>query len=799
MRKSTKILLAVLGLIVAIPLIGAAIIAATFDPNDYKPMLVDLVKDKKQRTLAIPGELKLSFFPRLGVELGQTRLSERNSEETFASIERAKLSVELMPLFSGRLVVDHVLLDGLTARVQRGADGSSNIDDLMAKDEKETQNEQLDFSIDGIQISNANLTFDDRQQKRLLQASGLQLETGRLEDGVPSKIAFSSQLKGENPQIDAKVDLKGEILFDRDKQHYAAKGMEVRINGAYADWKDLAVKLNGNADVATTHFVLDKIEVDVSGKQGARAIQAQLSTPELTVRDEKVRAGGLKAKAQLNEGDRNVAVNLTAPAFEGSAKAFTLPSVTLDATIKQADLDAKATLAGTVTGDLDKQVFASPQIQLALEGKRGADAIQGTLTTPLSVDLQAELIELAKVAASFTLPNPGGGQLKTAANGKVSADLRREQVAMTFKGNLDQSQFDLKATLAGFAKSAYQFDVTVDKIDVDRYRGAEAKKASAPAQKEQEQPIDLSALKDLKAVGSIRVGALKVADINASNVRVNVRIADGKAEITPLEANLYGGSVSGAITATATNPARFTVNQRLNGVNVGPLLKDAMGKDAPIEGKGNVQFNLTAQGATVSQLTKGLNGTGQFDLRDGSVKGINIARTIRNAKSGLQNLVGNAAPQTGTSDAEQRTDFSELKASFTINNGVLQNNDLSAKSPLLRMNGAGSVNLPEQTLDYVVKASVVSTLKGQDGADLDALKGLTIPVRLTGPFTAMAWNVDVKSLVSQQAQQGLTEKTDALRSRAKEEITEQRNQVKEQVNKQMQDQLKDRFKGLLGN
>src|SRR5690606_1446745 len=235
--------------------------------------------------------------------------------------------------------------------------------------------------------------------------------------------------------------------------------------------------------------------------------------------------------------------------------------------------------------------------------------------------------------------------------------------------------------------------------------------APAPSSKEAEEPIDLSMLSDLKVNGSLRVGMLKAADIRASNVRVDVRVANGKAEITPLEARLYGGSLSGSLTATATNPARFSVAQRLNGIELGPLLKDAMGKEAPIEGKGNVQFNLTAQGATVSQLKQTLSGTGQIALRDGSIRGINIARTVRNARAGLQALVGNAPAQTGTGNVDERTDFSELSGSFTITNGVLRNEDLSAKSPLLRMSGNGSVNLVEENLNYLVKASVVSTLK----------------------------------------------------------------------------------------
>lgn len=793
MRKSTKILLAVIGLIVALPLIFVAIITATFNPNNYKPMLVDLVKDKKQRTLSIPGELKLSFFPRLGVELGETSLSERNSSKTFASIESAKLSVALMPLFSGRLVVDHVMLDGLTAKLQRAPDGSTNIDDLLSQEQEGEQNKQLDFSIDGIRVTDAHLVLDDRQQKRRLQASDLQLKTGRLTDGVPSDIVLSTYLKGNNPQIDATVALQAEVRFDREKQQLAAKDMELRLDGAYADWKDLVFKLNGNADIASTHFILDKIEAKASGTQAARAIQAHFSSPQLMVRDDKVKAGGLRAKAELADGDQRISMNFVVPAFEGSAQSFTLPSIMLETTVKQAQLDAKATLTGTITGNLDKQLFASPQLQLTLEGKRGAESIQGMLTTPVSADFQAQFIELAKVAASFTLPHPGGGQLKTTANGKVSADLRREQVAVALKGKLDQSQFDAKAVLAGFARPAYQFDVAIDQLDTDRYRSAPT--ASAPAAQGQEQAIDLSALKEIKAVGSLRVGSLKVAGVKASNVRLDVRIADGKAEITPLEARLYGGSLSGSVSAIASSPARFAVNQRLNGVNVGPLLKDAMGKDAPIEGKGDVQLTLTAQGMTVSQLTRALNGSGQLELQDGAVHGINIARTIRSAKSGLKTLTGNAPNQAGVSATDERTDFSELKASFTMTNGILQNNDLSAKSPLLRMNGAGSISLVEERLDYVIKTTVVSTLKGQGGADLDALKGLTLPVKLTGPFTAIAWNIDMESLVRQQAQQELKEKTDALHARAKEEITEQRSQVKEQV----QDQLKNRLKGLFGN
>ncbi len=61
--------------------IGAvfAYVAATFDPNEYKGDIVELVKEKTGRTLNIEGDIRLTFFPKIGVGLGPTQLSERDS------------------------------------------------------------------------------------------------------------------------------------------------------------------------------------------------------------------------------------------------------------------------------------------------------------------------------------------------------------------------------------------------------------------------------------------------------------------------------------------------------------------------------------------------------------------------------------------------------------------------------------------------------------------------------------------------------------------------------------------------
>lgn len=304
--------------------------------------------------------------------------------------------------------------------------------------------------------------------------------------------------------------------------------------------------------------------------------------------------------------------------------------------------------------------------------------------------------------------------------------------------------------------------------------------------------MDFSALQKLRANGNLRVGALKVANINATNVRVDLRAANGKLELSPIAASLYGGSTNGALTITAARPARFAVRQNLSGIHVGPLLKDALGKD-PIEGKGNVQLDVSTSGATFEQIKKGLDGNARLELRDGAIRGVNIAQTVRNAKAKIDTIRGKESEQqaqSGTGSANEKTDFSELSGSFRITNGVARNEDLSIKSPLIRVAGSGDIDLGADRIDYLARTTVVSTLQGQGGPELQALKGLTIPVRLSGPFNAIGWRIDVAGMASELARQKLDERKGELKEKAEKSLDEQKAKVR--------DQLKEQLKGLLG-
>jgi AsmA protein len=212
--------------------------------------------------------------------------------------------------------------------------------------------------------------------------------------------------------------------------------------------------------------------------------------------------------------------------------------------------------------------------------------------------------------------------------------------------------------------------------------------------------------------------------------------------VTQLQGRAWGGQVNATAFADA-RASRVAIKGAANGVNVNALVKDVAAKDW-IEGTGRVTVDLDTAGRSVSEMKSRLKGSAALQLRDGAIKGINLAKSLRQAKAALT-LKQDAAQKANQAE---KTDFSELSASFQIADGVARSRDLDLKSPFLRLGGEGAIDIGRGRIDYVARATVASTAKGQDGADLSALKGLTIPVRLAGPFESLDWKIEWSSVAA---------------------------------------------------
>lgn len=414
------------------------------------------------------------------------------------------------------------------------------------------------------------------------------------------------------------------------------------------------------------------------------------------------------------------------------------------------DVPGNLSLAAHVRG-------TKPAIDLKVDLKgayRLSPSRQEYALTGMQLGVQGAAAELARIALTVT--------------GDARAQLAKETVASDLVAKFDDTTVKAKLGMTDFAAPRYRIEADVDRIDLDRYLAAQkdAKPAAAPGPQGQpaDVPVDLSALEGLRADGRLSIGWLQLMGLKVEALKADLRVANGRADIAPHSAKLYEGTLEGALALVARGN-RVAVQEKLSGVAIGPLVKDLMGRDA-VEGHGNVSVDLAASGPTVNAMKKSLAGSAQLELKDGAVKGFNLTEALRKTKAAF----GSRSAQQQAADTAARTDFSAMSASFVIKDGIARNDDLDVRAPLVRVGGAGAIDIGASRLDYVARAAVVATTKGQGGAELDHLKGLTIPVKLSGPFDAPKYEIDYGALAGDAAKAKLKQKVEKAEERIEKKV-----------------------------
>lgn len=499
------------------------------------------------------------------------------------------------------------------------------------------------------------------------------------------------------------------------------------------------------ADTGKKTAAIDTLSLSAKGQSGADVFTLALDAPKLSLSPEKSAGEALTLSATLQGADRHATVNLVLNGVEGNADALKVASLALR-------LDAKA----------------------------GDAAVKGQLSSPVAVNVAGQSVALAKLTGSLDLAHPSMPMksVNLPINGSLKVDALQQTAALELATQFDESKIATNVKVAKFAPLVLAFDLDVDKLNVDKYlppkpaAAAPAKDASAG----KDAPIDLSALKGHTVNGTVRMGALQVSNLKLEKINAKLALAGGKLDVAPLSLNLYEGSTSGSLSVNANGNA-VAVKQALVGININPLMKDLAAKDL-LEGKGNVTLDVATQGSTVTAMKKALGGSASLALKDGAIKGINLAQSLRDLKAKL-----GQADATQQANANQKTDFSELTGSFKIANGVAHNEDLAMKSPFIRLGGVGDIDVGAGQMNYVAKATVVASGEGQGGKDAGQLKGLTVPVRVSGPFEALSYKIEFGAM---------------LEDATKAKVEEKKQEIKAKAEEVARDKAKDLFKGLLG-
>jgi AsmA protein len=738
-----------LGAFVLLVVVAVGVLIATFDANKYKSLAIDWMKTERQRTLAIDGPIELSVFPRLAVKLGKIKLSERAKPDEFAAIDELSLAVETLPLLRKQLVVERVSARGVRAAYTRDAKGASNIDDLTGATGTQpaaptapatAPGAAMRFDVSGIQLDDVRLRLRDAMNKLDGEVQLKSLKTGRLANQSQTPVTLAATVKLTQPQpLELALDGSTTLALDLDKSAVALSGMKLdaRVDGA--GFKALALGVEGSLAWDGAAVRAQALKLNVKG--GSRDALT-LAPSTLEMKSLLYSTAGQKLELE--------ALKLALAGKQGPDLPFELalswPQLAVDAqSLKGSALSGQLKLSGAValngsfqsgapSGKFD--ALRLPGVALTLQGQMQQRKVDGTLKADLLLNAAQGAVRVDGLDLRTTLADPGLQPLQLAVRGNATADAKAVQAKLD--GTLNTNRFDI-AALAALGGKVPNVKATArfDSLDLNKLLSPAAPAAaSAPAgPAPADTPVPLDALNALNGDFHVSAANFVFRQYRVADVKIDATLDSGLLRIQRLAGRAWGGAIEASGSAEAKS-RHIAVKLGADGVNVNALLKDVAGKDL-LEGTGRVNADVNTSGATVGALRSNLAGTTALNLRNGAVKGFNLAKSLRQAKAAL------SMKQDAVSKARstEQTDFSELSASAKITGGVAQSDDLDVKSPYLRIGGSGRFDIGRGTMDYTARATVVDTSKGQEGADLAALKGVTVPVQLSGPFEAVDWKI----------------------------------------------------------
>jgi len=354
---------------------------------------------------------------------------------------------------------------------------------------------------------------------------------------------------------------------------------------------------------------------------------------------------------------------------------------------------------------------------------------------------------------------------------------------------LDDSQLTGSLSVENFSQPAVRFDLMLDDMDVDRYLPpATESPPPAPTATTAEDPqLPLDLLRGLDVKGKLRAGKIKLANARLADIVLGVTAKSGTIQLLPLQADLYKGQYRGHMVLDVREDIpKISADEKISAVQIGPLLKDVLGDDKA-SGTINLAAKITTLGITPEVISKNLNGTANFELSDGAIKGVNLGQMIREAYAKIKKK---PTPEK----TDNQTDFAQMSGSVTIRNGVVDNQDLQIKSPMLRVMGKGRVDLPKQRIDYLLNASIVETDQGQGGKDVSELKALTIPIKVSGTFAEPKFKLDLAPVLKAKAKTEIKRQKEKLKKEVDQKLKEEKARAKKKAEKKLKEKLEGLFR-----
>jgi AsmA protein len=282
-----------LGVLIVLAIGALAITLVYLDPNDYKGVIADKVKEKTGRDLSIDGKISLSYYPWLGLDVEGVSISNAKGfgDAPFLKTKHVKARAKLLPLLRKELEMDTLILHGATVNLAKNKEGVTNWDDLITPQaEKSDQAMPLAaLVLGGIDIKDANIHWRDMQQGVEYKITNANINTGELKFGDPIDIVATLNVSASKPALSSAIQFNGTVAYEDNGDVLTLKPMllEANVKGKEVPGGTALVKLsseiNLDLDKGTAEInALDLTAFDTQVKGQLKALEIRSAKPEVS-------------------------------------------------------------------------------------------------------------------------------------------------------------------------------------------------------------------------------------------------------------------------------------------------------------------------------------------------------------------------------------------------------------------------------------------------------------------------------------------------------------------------------------
>jgi AsmA protein len=353
----------------------------------------------------------------------------------------------------------------------------------------------------------------------------------------------------------------------------------------------------------------------------------------------------------------------------------------------------------------------------------GARAGEHPLKFEINAIAPAHPGERQNMPVELTLDAPGALQAPLSAKAEVRLN---GPVLMIngLSGMLGDGAFNGWASADLSSKPLVKLDLDFQRLDIAASPSSGASPSQGLQRPWSNATIDLTGFNYVDVQARVSAAEINIGEAHFAPAAIDGTLAGGVVKARFANLGAYGGQASGdvIVDASAASPT-YTLRCDLAGVRALPLLRSSADFDK-LDGKLQAKLALRSVGSSQRAILSNLDGTVFAVFQDGAIKGLNVAQMIRSLTSSTL-----SGWQEGK---EQSTDLTQLGASFRVEKGQATTTDLNLVGPLVKMTGAGTIDLGTQMLAFRVEPKLVMTTEGQGRAS-DPV-GFGIPVVIDGPW-----------------------------------------------------------------